>query len=213
MTLSTMTRFLIQGGLGAIATALVPAFLFPQAAAQAQTATVFQCQTDNGTPTTVARTPTGTVPIIRWTSNYFDDSGWTPERRCAAVSERFQTYYNHQLLNFLTVGVMNGQNVICVAPGNQQPCSHLLFTLKPSENPHERLALLADVRTRASGPLHESARIGATTLETATVETSYYNIGQFMRENGIAPAAPLAPPPSSAAPANPPSTPPLWGQQ
>jgi hypothetical protein len=212
MTLGVITRLLIQGGLGAIAAAVLPTFLVPQAVAQTQTSTVFQCQMDNGTPTTIAHSPTGPVPVIRWTSNYFDSSGWTPERRCAAVSERFQTYYSHQLLNFLTVGTMNGQNVICVAPGNQQPCSHLLFTLKPSENPHERLALLADVRTRASGPLLESAQTDAAPPETSAVEAPYYNIGQFLRSHSIAPAAPPAPSPSSAAPTNTSGTRPLWGQ-
>ncbi|GAB4341064.1 MAG: hypothetical protein Fur0042_02190 [Cyanophyceae cyanobacterium] len=211
MTLGMRTRLLIQSGLGAIATAVLPTLLFPQAAAaQAQTATTFQCQSENGIPTTVARTTAGTVPIIRWTSNYFDESGWTPERRCAAVSERFQTYYNHQLLNFLTVGVMNGQNVICVATANQQPCTHLLFTLKPSENPHERLQLLANVRVRASGPLLESARTDAPNLERAAAETPYYNIGEFLRSHGTTPAArPMLPTSSST---NTPVPHPVWGE-
>ncbi|WP_299486690.1 COP23 domain-containing protein [Acaryochloris sp. IP29b_bin.137] len=116
----------------------------------------FSCSLGNGTPTTMAKTKRGYVPVIRWTSKFFGASGWSPEARCAEVSDRFESYYKKGNLNFLTTGRINRQSVVCVADYKGGPCSGLLFTLKPGSNPGRTLQQLLSVRVGASGPLNES---------------------------------------------------------
>ncbi|MDV2998304.1 MAG: hypothetical protein N4J56_008009 [Chroococcidiopsis sp. SAG 2025] len=119
----------------------------------------FVCGTNNGVPTTLARTATKSVPVIRWSSNHFKGSQWTPRKRCQEVSKKFQTYYQNGALNYLTTGYdkKTGQPVICVADREGGSCTGVLFTLKPGSNPGEVLQNLVNVRVRASGPLNESA--------------------------------------------------------
>ncbi|MEN9218062.1 MAG: COP23 domain-containing protein [Gloeomargarita sp. DG_2_bins_126] len=116
----------------------------------------FYCGTSQGTPATLAKSGNRVVPIIRWTSDSFSESGFSPERRCQEVSRRFQTYYDDGSLSFITTGRMNGQNVICVARSHGGPCAGLLFTLKPGSNPTQVINQLFNIRTRASGPLNET---------------------------------------------------------
>jgi hypothetical protein len=84
---------------------------FTGTAAKAQNS-VFYCGTDGEIPTTMASTSQDEVPVIRWVSDYFADSGWTPQARCEEVSQRFQTYHQNGSLKFLTTGRMNGQPVV-----------------------------------------------------------------------------------------------------
>jgi len=96
------------------------------------------------------------VPVIRWISDYFAGSGWTPEARCEEVSRRFQTYYQEGSLKFLTTGRMNGESVVCTADRRGGGCQSLLFTLKPTSSPGAALQQLLDVQVRASGALSET---------------------------------------------------------
>jgi len=116
----------------------------------------FYCGMSRGTPTTIAKSGDRVVPIIRWTSAAFSESGYSAQRRCQEVSRRFQTYYDDGSLSFITTGRMNGQNVICVARSHGGPCAGLLFTLKPGANPTQVVNQLFNIRTRASGPLNET---------------------------------------------------------
>ncbi|NJM95324.1 MAG: hypothetical protein HC792_02940 [Acaryochloridaceae cyanobacterium CSU_5_19] len=75
----------------------------------------FSCGQSGGAPATVALTQRGIVPVIRWSSGYFTEAGFSPEVRCQMVSERFETFYKNGTLDFLTTGKMNGQKVVCVA--------------------------------------------------------------------------------------------------
>lgn len=118
----------------------------------------FSCGTSNGVPTTLASTNDGrSVPMIRWTSNTFDAAGWTAERRCQEVSQRFETYRQQGRLAFVTTGRINGQPVICTAPRDRGPCDGLLYTLKPGQDPTLALRRLFDVRYKSRGPLNESS--------------------------------------------------------
>ncbi len=116
----------------------------------------FACSTSNAVPTTIAQTNQGNVPVIRWTSDRFRDAGYSPERRCEEVSARFQQYFRNGKLNYLTTGIMNNQQVVCVADRIGGDCTGLLFTLKRGSDPSQVLKNLLDVRVRASGPLNES---------------------------------------------------------
>ncbi len=109
-----------------------------------------------GVPVTFARTPIGAIPIINWVSDYFGDSGYTPERRCQEVSGRFQSAYNQGTLNYITTGYKNGQPVVCTSSSNGGPCSMVLFTLKPGSDASRTVQQLFDIRDLAAGPLYES---------------------------------------------------------
>ncbi|MGB8697929.1 MAG: COP23 domain-containing protein [Thermosynechococcaceae cyanobacterium] len=116
----------------------------------------FMCGTSQGYPATVALTSRGPVPVIRWSSSYFNTSGYSPQFRCNAVSAKFQQYYQNGMLNYLTTGWSNRQPVVCVAAQKGGSCAGVLFTLKPGSNPWLTLTRLMDVRVRASTPLNES---------------------------------------------------------
>jgi len=193
---SLQPESLLPAALGAaalsLASPLAGALLAGPAAAAA---TNFSCGSNNGVPATVVSTDDGrSVPLIRWTSNVFDAAGWTPERRCQEVSQRFETYRQQGRLTFITTGRINGLPVICTAPSTSANCDGLLYTLKPGHDPALALRRLLDVRFKARGPLNESrGRL-------------YVSIDQLLSPSD-ADAAAAAPAPGSAAVAPPR---PLW---
>lgn len=130
--------------------------LVPQSPAQAEQVN-FVCRTSNGNPATVAQhSQHGKVPVIRWVSDYFSGSGYTPQKRCEIVSKKFREYHNQGLLNYLTTGIVNKQPVICVAESKNSGCAGVLFTLKPGSNKTATLKRLMDVRAQAGGPLNQT---------------------------------------------------------
>lgn len=153
----------------------------------------FSCGTSNGVPTTIALTDDGrSVPMIRWTSNVFDGSGWTPARRCQEVSQRFESYRQQGRLAYVTTGRINGLPVICTAARDGGACDGLLYTLKPGQDPTTALKLLFDVRYKARGPLNE------------TSSRLYISMDQLLAAKGGASSSPS----STSSSAEP--TKPLW---
>jgi hypothetical protein len=142
------------------------------------TGSKFYCGQSKSVPTTMAQTSRGAVPVIRWISTLGED--FTPEYRCKTVSEKFQTFYNDGMLNYLTTGTVNQQPVICAAQQENGPCSGVLFTLKPNTDPGRTLQRLLSIRDRAPGMvLNESAPQVyinmADFLSTAPLETDQSN--------------------------------------
>lgn len=129
--------------LGAIAIGAVTAFNQPS---YAQSTTFYCGVSRDGVPTTFANTRRGTVAVIKWTSEHFSYSGYTPERRCQEVSSRFQRLHNSGQLRFVTAGYLNGQPAIC-AGNSSPPCTDakLLFTLKPGSNAAERIQRIFEI--------------------------------------------------------------------
>lgn len=152
-----LTQVLIGSTLALTAIALT------KSPAQAQ-ATSFSCGTSEGKLATIAHTQRGAnIPVIYWNSDYFSDSGYTPETRCQLVSQRFETFRQNGTLNYMTTGRINNMPVICVANAVGGQCTQdgLLFTLKPTSNPNQVLEDLMAVRNRASGVrLYESSLDG-----------------------------------------------------
>ena len=116
------------------------------------------CVIRDGVPTTVSQTRRGEVPIILWTSRVFDASGWTPEKRCQAVSQRFEAFRSSGQLKVLTTGRVAGLPVICALPSERTSClaPNVLYTLKPKENATDALVSLLAVRRGASGAIKET---------------------------------------------------------
>ncbi|HEY9828901.1 MAG TPA: COP23 domain-containing protein, partial [Stenomitos sp.] len=102
----TLSILASMGVLGAIA---------PVQAAEVNQKAKFVCGTSQGYPATIALTPRGSVPVVRWSSGYFGSAGFTPQHRCNLVSAKFQKYYENGTLNYLTTGWVNRQPVVCVA--------------------------------------------------------------------------------------------------
>ncbi len=114
----------------------------------------FICSTQGKAPTTVALMDNGKkIPLIYWVSEDFSSDGWTPLRRCQAVSARF--YEAKENLRYLTTGVINGMNTICTALTIPGSCDKLIYTLKNNQSPTKTLSKLIRLRKYAGGPLNE----------------------------------------------------------
>lgn len=118
----------------------------------------FYCGVSSGVPSTMAQTGSGrAVSVIRWTSATFNEAGWSPQRRCQEVSQRFEEFRQQGRLAYLTTGRMNQQPVICTAREHGGACDGLLYTLKPGQDPTSTLRNLLQVRVKARGPLNETS--------------------------------------------------------
>lgn len=125
----------------------------------AQASSKFYCGSSSGVPATMTTTRSGKqVPIILWKSGAFNSDGWSPERRCEEVSQRFNNLHQSGALKYLTTGRTNGMPVICAAKSEGSGCVEggLLYTLKPGQNAGQTLRNLLAVRTKATGPLTET---------------------------------------------------------
>lgn len=118
----------------------------------------FYCGSFSSVPATLTTSRSGKViPIILWKSEAFSADGWSPERRCQEVSQRFNSLHSQGALNYLSTGRMNGMPVICAASSEGNGCSGLLYTLKPGQNASQTLKSLLAVRYKATGPLTETS--------------------------------------------------------
>ncbi|MBF2056860.1 MAG: hypothetical protein IGQ45_06480 [Cyanobacterium sp. T60_A2020_053] len=129
---------------------------------EAQTRNVYRCVMKNGSPTTVVDTKRGRIDLIVWKSNLF--SGWSPLKRCQAITSRFQEFSDQGALRYVTTGNINNQPAICVAqniPGRGISCRRngLLITLQPNDNPQKVMNDLFDLsaRVRGGSPVTRSA--------------------------------------------------------
>jgi Circadian oscillating protein COP23 len=126
----------------------------------AQQESKFVCDTTSNVPATVVQSSQyGNVTLIKWQSDHFAQSGFSPDSRCHQVSSRFQKYYQQGTLKFFTTGLINRQSVICAVATQNSPCNqeNLLYTLKPGSDPNQTLKQLLNIRSRAtSNPLNEA---------------------------------------------------------
>ncbi len=124
--------------------------------------TQFTCGAWRDIPMTVAQTPNGNVPVVYWVSDWVNDpsSDLTPQSRCQTVSDNFQQAYDRGELEYITTGIKNGQNIVCVAQQQNGPCVSQLFTLKPDSDPNESLKQLMNIgdsyASGGEGPLYQS---------------------------------------------------------
>jgi hypothetical protein len=125
---------------------------------------VYTCAQINGYPTTIVDTARGRIELIVWKNNYFSQSGWTPQRRCNHISQRFQKFSDNGTLRYVAVGTMNEQKIICVAikkkSGIRCRDDGLLLTLEPKDDPNTVLDLLFNYASRVStGGLYRDPRL------------------------------------------------------
>lgn len=113
----------------------------------------FFCGTLNRQPVTLVRTPRGSVPLVRWTSNNYFPPPWTAQKRCEEVGRRFQRNYDNGTLKYINTGTLNGEPVVCAAVNKDDACTNrtLLFTLKRGSDADATLKKLMDRRGLAAG--------------------------------------------------------------
>lgn len=152
-------------GLGVV---LGSAIAFP-ANSQTKIDNTYYCAQLDGKWSTFVNTPRGRITLIDWANQFGAD--WTPQKRCAAVSQRFQKFLDAGNLKYIRTGNINQQPVLCVANarGGSCPEDNVLVTLKPGVDPEEILIRLVDFRRSVSGQ----------TLTLSADDAGFYSDGEF----------------------------------
>ena len=162
---------------GKIQTILASLFVLSNNALSSHTAdaqnmrNVYQCIEYEGNPTTVVDTQRGRIKLIVWQSDYFNNSGWTPQKRCEAVTARFQKFSDDNNLKYVSTGIINKYKVICVAStrvGKGYNCNNdgLLITLEAKDNPQQVLNNLFVNASKIGGT---AVLRGKTTISIETI--------------------------------------------
>jgi len=109
-------------------------------------------------PTTFAQPLSGNkTAIIVWKNEANKKTSLNPTMRCQEVAKRFQLAYDQGVLEYLTYGQMNNQQVICATQDYGGPCQQLILTLKPEDKPMAVLNQLNSIiRGNASKALIQS---------------------------------------------------------
>ena len=139
------------------------------ATAQTKDNNTYYCAQLNGGWNTFVNTPRGRINLINRANEFAPD--WTPQKRCGAVSQRFQNFLDRGNLRFIRTGNINQQPVLCVADvrGGSCPTENVLVTLKPGEDPEKVLIRLVDFRRSVSGQ----------TLTLSADDPGFYSDGEF----------------------------------
>ena len=137
--------------------------------AQTEPSNTYYCAQLNGAWNTFVNTPRGRIALINWENEFAPD--WTPQKRCSAVSQRFQRFLDRGSLKFIRTGNVNQQPVLCVSDvrGGSCPETNVLITLKPGTDPEEVLIKLVDFRRSVSGQ----------TLTLSADDPGFYAGGEF----------------------------------
>lgn len=100
---------------------------------------MFHCQSNEGTPTTVAKGDNGQEQsVFHWKLDPLYTSA-EPQKLCDAVTEKLNDYISAgndpSILTFKGSIVGNGSlPAVCIA-NEEEPCQLPLFTLRPAEDP------------------------------------------------------------------------------
>ena len=94
--------------------------------------TRFTCEFKNGQYTVMYNPESRPGEAFPWATPTALGDGWTPQRRCAAISQRLETYRPDGLLEMQT-GVQNRQNVVCVTTQQVGGC-RIVLTVPPGKN-------------------------------------------------------------------------------
>ena len=139
------------------------------AKAQTKPSNTYYCAQLNGNWNTFVNTPRGRVNLINWAHEF--GKQWTPQKRCVAVSQRFQNFLDDGNLKFIRTGNINQQPVLCVANfrGGDCPEDNVLITLKDGTDPENVLIRLVDFRRSVSGQ----------TLTLSADDAGFYSDGEF----------------------------------
>lgn len=101
-----------------------------------------------GVPTTVGKTDEGEVLIYHWAKPYYSDPSEDPLTRCKRVASILDRLNRVESLNLIKVGRINSKSAICASNSPDSPCSTLIFSLEPNEQPTK---VLEDLRVAMKG--------------------------------------------------------------
>jgi len=141
---------------------------------------------EDNLPIITAQTDRKTIPLISWTTNFTSDTGYTAQKRCEEVSSKFQKYYNQGLLNYITTGTKNNQNIICVSSILGNGCLNddtqgQLLTLKPDDKVSTIIPDLLNNVYKSSGAIPQSHQGEGGFIERENGQ-DYWNINQYLVE-------------------------------
>ncbi len=155
----------VVAGLGVILASAIA----PTAEAQTKNDNTYYCAQLNSDWNTFVNTPRGRIKLINWANEFSPD--WTPQKRCSAVSQRFQNFLDQGNLKFIRTGNVNRLPVLCVADaqGGTCPENNVLLTLKPGTDPEGVLIKLVDFRRSVSNQ----------TLTLSADDPGFYSGGEF----------------------------------
>ena len=159
----------LSGIIAGLSVLLSGAIAAPAMAEETDSSNTYYCAQLNGNWNTFVNTPRGQVSLINWQNSFSDE--WTPSKRCAAVSQRFQRFLDQGNLKYIRTGNINRMPVLCVADvrGGSCPQDNVLVTLQPGTDPEGVLVRLVDFRRSVSGQ----------TLTLSADDAGFYSDGEF----------------------------------
>ena len=116
----------------------------PTSTTTAQNAnTRFSCQLVNGEYTVMYSPESQPNQSYPWAIPSELGGGWTPQKRCDAITQRFEEYRGEGLLELAT-GTENGYNTICVTTQLDPSDCKLILTVPPGQDPQLTRDLIFD---------------------------------------------------------------------
>jgi hypothetical protein len=107
------------------------------------TDTRFSCELVNGEYTVMYYPESRPDEGYAWAIPSALGGGWTPQKRCNAITSRFESYREDGLLE-LTTGQENGYNTICVTTQVDPRDCRLVLTVPPGQDPQLTRDLIFD---------------------------------------------------------------------
>ncbi|MEM8676195.1 MAG: COP23 domain-containing protein [Cyanobacteria bacterium P01_G01_bin.67] len=105
--------------------------------------TRFSCELVNGEYTVMYYPESQPDESYPWAIPSELGGGWTPQKRCNAITARFESYRQDGLLE-LTTGVENGYDTICVTTQLDPTDCRIVLTVPPGQDPQLTRDLIFD---------------------------------------------------------------------
>ena len=115
----------------------------PPTTTSQNTDTRFTCELVNGEHTVMYYPESQPDQGNPWAIPSELGGGWTPQRRCDAITSRFESYRQDGLLE-LTTGVENGYDTICVTTQLDPTDCRIVLTVPPGQDPQLTRDLIFD---------------------------------------------------------------------
>lgn len=138
--------------------ALLPA---STAAQKTPDGTTFSCDTQDGIPVTVARTPNRDVPLLHWNAPDIDLTQGNPLQLCQQTAEQLQANYSRGEAylttgNYCPEGRESCRVYVCTAQQVNGGCSERLFALHQDSQPKTAMQRIFRIRDTSSSGILET---------------------------------------------------------
>ena len=120
-------------------------------------------------------TARGKINFLNFTRDVSQD--WSVEKRCDVVAERFQRFYDSDVLRYIGADHVNNEPVLCAVVEKGDLCNsdNVLVTLPPKTDPVEGARKLMDTRGLAVGRvISVNGKTGK--LESYVNGNTYYDL-------------------------------------